>query len=251
MTLLAAALTAVVALLTLLVAGLLRSHAEILRRLHALERGGGQPVELPIRPGVPRPPEDRPGFVSAADLAGRGLGDDAVSITVRGVRHHTLLAFLSSACATCEGFWRALGARDFALPAGVRLVVVTQGPEHESITALRALAPPGIPLVMSSQAWVDYGVPGSPYFVFVDGAAGRVRGEGTGVSWEQVRRLLAEAIGDAAVLGVAGHTLDLADDARREARIDAELLAAGIHPGHPSLYEPPAAPPSPSRGGNA
>jgi hypothetical protein len=76
---------------------------------------------------------------------------------------------------------------------------------------------------MSSTAWTDYNVPGSPYFVLVDGRIGRVRGEGTGATWEQVKNLLRQASDDA-------------DDSSRETRIDRELQAHGIEPGDPSLY---------------
>jgi cell wall assembly regulator SMI1 len=251
-TVLVVTLTLVVAVLALLVAGLLRSHADILRRLHELDAGPAvaaeeraRPVELRARADLPQPSGERPDFPAAADLAGRGLADDAVSITVRGPRHRTLLAFLSASCTTCGAFWRAFADPALALPPDVRLVVVTHDPEYESATALRALAPAQVPLVMSSRAWADYAVPGSPYFVLVDGAAGKVRGEGTGASWEQVRRLLSEATGDADLAArAAGRTLDLTtDDASREARIDRELLDAGIHPGHPSLYTAPPSPP--------
>ena len=98
-------------------------------------------------------------------------------------------------------------------------MAVVKDTSEESTTALRELAAPNITVVMSSAAWVDYRVPGSPYFVLVDGAARRVRGEGTAASWEQVRTLLLQAIGD-----------------DRELAIDRELLAHGIGPGDPSLY---------------
>ena len=80
-------------------------------------------------------------------------------------------------------------------------------------------------MVLSSQAWRDYAVPGSPYVVWV--VDGRVRGEGTGLSWAQVRTLLT----DAAAAGPRGTP-------RMEERIDAELEAAGITPGDPSLGPP-------------
>jgi hypothetical protein len=61
-----------------------------------------------------------------------------------------------------------------------------------------------------------------------------VRGEGTGPSWEQVRALLGQATGDG---DLAHRTVSLTDVAdSREARIDDELMSAGIHPGHASLY---------------
>jgi hypothetical protein len=83
---------------------------------------------------------------------------------------------------------------------------------------------------MSSAAWEAYQVPGSPYFVLVDGVAGRVEGEGTGATWPQVRNLIVQAGGDDADArsGRSG--------AAREARIDRELLAHGIRPGDPLLY---------------
>ncbi len=213
----------VLVLLTVLVAGLLRSHAEILRRLHALGSGldtevGSTSVPIDLRADATAT------FAPAADLVGAGLRDDALRVAVLGTRHRTLLAFLSSGCLTCRGFWDAFAdppALD--LPDDIRLVVVTKDAQDESISALRKLAPPGLPVVMSNAAWTDYRVPGSPYFVLVDGPAGRVRGEGTGADWEQVKNLLRQAADDAS-------------DDGREARIDRELLAYGIAPGDPSLY---------------
>jgi hypothetical protein len=216
--------TVVLVLLTVLVAGLLRSHGEILRRLHAL--GSGLDTDAATTSSVPI---DLRGsvsdsFAAAADVDGAGLRDDAMHVSVVGARHRTLLAFLSSGCLTCRGFWDAFAdPPGLDLPNDIRLVVVTKDAQDESISALRKLAPAGIPVVMSNAAWTDYRVPGSPYFVLVDGPAGRVRGEGTGTDWGQVRNLLRQAADDAS-------------DAGREARIDRELLDHGIAPGDPSLY---------------
>jgi hypothetical protein len=207
--------TVVLVLLTILVAGLLRSHADILRRLHALDEGGvdaAAPVTLPAPRGAP----------AVHDVAGTGLDDDVVHVAIAGTRHRTLLAFLSSGCLTCRDFWQAFAdPAALDLPGDVRLVVVTKNEHEESIEALRDLAPDGVPVVLSSEAWADYDVPGSPYFVLVDGSRHRVEGEGTGASWPQVRNLVVQARGDA-------------DE--REARIDRELLAHGIGPGDPLLY---------------
>jgi hypothetical protein len=217
MTALVAILTVVVALLTVLVVGLLRSHAEILRRLHELDPGSEgapalSPIALQAQPG-------RRGH----DLAGDSLHDETVHIAVDATAHRTLVAFLSSGCLTCQEFWHAFRRPDeLGLPENMRLVVVTKSTDEESIAAVRSLAPAGVPLVMTSDAWDAYGVPGSPYFVVVDGEQGRVIGEGTGASWEQVRNLIVQAD----------------DDGRdsREVRIDRELLAQGIGPGDPALY---------------
>jgi hypothetical protein len=202
--------TVVLVLLTIVVAGLLRSHGEILRRLHALggEDTTGEPPAIATATGT------------VHDIAGLGLDDDAMQLAIGGARGRTLLAFLSSGCLTCRNFWTAFadpGA--LGLPNDVRVVAVVKDASEESTTALRELAAPNITVVMSSAAWDDYRVPGSPYFVLVDGAARRVRGEGTAASWEQVRTLLLQAIGD-----------------DRELAIDRELLAHGIGPGDPTLY---------------
>lgn len=221
-----------IALLGLLVVGLLRSHAEILRRLHELGAGVGDPggsapgrtadVAISVRPGLAHPPERLP---AARDVVGVTPAEEAAAVAVTAAGHDTLLAFLSTGCSTCAGFWRAFAAPGGpVLPAGVRLVVVTKGLEMESLPALRELAPPAVTVVASTQAWTDYDVPVAPYFVHV--AAGRVTGAGAAASWEQVARLFAEATGDVPV----------ADSRDNVDRVDAELLAAGIGPGHPSLY---------------
>ena len=52
-------------------------------------------------------------------------------------------------------------------------------------------------MVMSSEAWTDYEVPGSPYFLLVEN--GHVTGEGSGTTWQQVRNLLGQASDDTEV----------------------------------------------------
>ncbi len=242
---LVAALTVVVALLGLLVVGLLRSHAEILRRLHELGAGveetDSPTPEQPgfrVRPGTPEPSRLE-GFAAVRDVAGKGLADDAVALRVGGVDHHTVLAFLSSSCLTCANFWDDFSRPErLSLPQSTRLVIVAKDAAEESVSTLAKMAPPGLPLVLSSAAWADYEVPGSPYFVLVDGPAGEVRGEGTGMSWEQVSNLLAQATDDLTYAGTqANRRGSKADaDAARESRIDRELLSAGLRPGDPSLY---------------
>lgn len=243
MTALVVGLTLAVVLLAVLVAGLLRSHAEILRSLHEL--GAGREDTVPRGP-VDVPFEVRPGVVApgsamgtpAHDVAGVSPGEEATLVSVVSSGHDTLLAFLSSGCLTCHTFWDALAVEaDRGLPAGTRLVVVTKGAELESESSVRELAPAGVAVVMSTQAWDDYGVPGSPYFVHVDGAAGRVSGEGSATAWEQVVRLVGEATQDRGLaIRRSADGPDRGDGAHREARSDRELLAAGITPGHDSLY---------------
>ncbi|MTD17394.1 hypothetical protein GIS00_26025 [Nakamurella sp. YIM 132087] len=253
MTALVVTLGVVVAILAVLVAGLLRSHATILRRLHELDAGDGRAdrsAPFHTVPGVPAPratgPADLPDPALPArvpDIVGTGLRDDAMVVRTSGSTGDTVLLFLSSGCATCRTFWDELAdPRNVRIPPGGRLLVVTKGPDQESVSAVADLAPSGIDLVMSTDAWSDFDVPGSPYVVAIDGPTGRVKGEGTGLSWEQVANLLAQATGDLSYLpGTARTVRKPLGDSDREARVDRELLAAGILPGDPSLYADPVA----------
>jgi hypothetical protein len=153
------------------------------------------------------------------------LAGDALHIGVTRPGAPTLLAFLTSGCSTCLGFWEAFADPRTQLPAGVQLVVVTKDPSHESPAKLRELAPPAVRIVMSSAAWSEYDVPASPYFVHID-AHGELAGEGTAQRFEQVISLLADAASDSAAEG----------SAERALRAERELASAGIGPGHPSLY---------------
>lgn len=259
MTALVVVLGLIVAVLALLVVGLLRSHAEILKRLHdlgagvdpdAAPAGNTQPASPPptpvvnredfqVMPQVPAPP-DREQFGGSADLVGiNGRTSETMSVRITGVEHDTIVAFLSSGCITCQKFWDAFTKpRKLGLPKGTRLVVVTKGVDGESPSSVASLAPKEIPTVMSTEAFTDYDVPGSPYFVYVHGPTGRVRGEGTGPDWEQVSSLLQQATVDAGLsTALDGKQVAKPDaDQAREDRIDAELYAAGVKPGDASLY---------------
>jgi hypothetical protein len=140
---------------------------------------------------------------------------------------------LTSGCTTCEGFWSAFGdPRQRRVPADARLVVVTKGAEAESPARLAKFAPPDVPVVMSSDAWDAFDVPVAPYFAFVDGPSGTVVGEGAASTWDHVKSMLERALADAGVsTGRRGRSR-----VSREARVDDELLHAGLEPGDPSLY---------------
>jgi hypothetical protein len=224
---------AAIVLLAVLVAGLLRSHAQILATLHQLGAeplDGGGPGPVPVAPPRLAPVPPRPPGGVVTDLAGVTPFDETVSVAVSATAVDTLLAFLSSGCSTCEALWRGLGDGEGpVLPDRSRVVVVTLGPGEESPSRLRRLAPPGAPVVMSSDAWQDYRVPGAPYFIWVQGSSGQVLGEGSARTWAEVTSLLGEAAAERATAGSQA----------READADAELAAAGILPGDPRLYHPP------------
>ena len=252
MTILVTAMAVVLALMVVLLAGLLRSHADILRALHALGitedelRGGAVPapaVHPRTRPGVPAPRADEDLDGAGHDITGTTPAGGALHVGVVGVEHTTLLAFLSSSCLTCRDFWAAFSTAP-ALPGhDTRLVIVTQGHEAESPSAVAALAPPDVTVVMSSAAWTDYAVPVSPYFLLVDGPSGAVLGEGAAASWDKVAELLARAVADRVIVG-SGQPPTSGSPARpvhrsgreREADTDAELRAAGIEPGDARLH---------------
>lgn len=211
--------TVLLVLLVVLVAGLLRSHAEILRRLGPEADG-----DTPAAPAIPDPPARarQGGELRAEPLVGTTPDGDPVMLSFDGAASApTLLAFLTSGCSTCAGFWDTLG--EPRLPADVQKVIVAHGDDRERPAKLRSLAPEGVPVVMSSEAWADYRVPGSPYFVLVDGG---VRGEGVATTWQALSSLVSDAIEDQR----------LSAGTRRARDAEATLAAAGIGPDHPSLY---------------
>ena len=194
--------TVLLVLLVVLVAALLRSHAEILRRLGP---------EGTLAPRVPAPSAGVRADTNAPGLAGTTPAGDAVSLSLSG--GPTLLAFLSTGCTSCVSFFETLGERRVA-PA-LQTVVVTRGSDREQPAKLRRLAGDRVPAVMSSQAWEDYAVPGTPYFVLVED--GEVRGEGVATTWDALASLVGEAI-------------------EEQRGVEERLAAAGIGPDHPSLF---------------
>jgi hypothetical protein len=189
----------VLVLVALVVVGLLRSHAEILRRLPAEPDTAGTTTathdhdtnKTPMIPEhLPGPRADQTPVVT---IAGDTL--DGGQLAIDPGKTDTLVAFLSSGCLTCKTFWDALQpGRRKPLPGDARPIIVVKDSAFESPSRLRELAPPDLPVVMSSQAWGDYNIAMSPYFLFVSG--GTVRSEGAASSWEQVSSLLKDAYED-------------------------------------------------------
>jgi len=223
------ALAVVVVLLGILVVGLLRSHADILRRLESVGAGlDGSPdrhgqITLTKRESAPVRERRVTGVTPDGDplVASLSTGSDP-----------TLVAFLSTTCSTCTPFWE--GFESSLMHFGGhrhRVMVVTMGESEESPSRAQALAKPGVDVVMSSSAWSDFEVPGAPYFVLLEPATGRVIGEGSAMSFESLEEFLSDATND--------RRWDLSrgvDDHSEEGRIDADLRRAGILPGDPRLY---------------
>jgi hypothetical protein len=203
--------TMVLALLAVVVVSLLRSHAELLRRLPEaadeehdhhdhdatvpIERAPSLPADLPQ-------PTRRAS--EADDVVGTTLEGDHVVVSATS-GSDTLFAFLSTGCLTCQGFWDGLQPdRRKPLPGDARVVVVVKDPAYESPSKLARLAPPEVPVIQSSAAWESFGVRMSPYFCFVDGRTGVVRSEGAAMTWEQVTSLLTDALFDEAAARTGG-----------------------------------------------
>jgi hypothetical protein len=145
----------VIALLLVLVAGLLKSHAEILRQLHRLEETSG-----PGRPQTGIEFETAP----ISQIAGVDPHGTPRVIDLSNGRGNTVLAFLSSGCASCHAFWERLARdHDLSIP-DARLVVVTRGAASESPSRIAELAPIDVPVIMSDDAWDRFRVPMTPFF---------------------------------------------------------------------------------------
>ena len=240
MTALVAVETVLLVILLVLVAGLLRSHAELLRRIgpdaEDRTRSDGRASEAQRRSSVAEPRGGAAPRRPAPALHGVTPTGDAVALDFTG-RGDTpiLLAFLTTGCATCAGFWETLAEPE--LPVGLETVIVAHGSDRERASRVAALAPAGVPVVMSSQAWLDYEVPGAPYFVLADR---EVLGEGVASTWPALASLVRDAIEEEREASVDLPVTRIAagrgaTSRTRGQRIDETLAAGGIGPDHPSL----------------
>ena len=222
----------VILLLTVLVAGLLRSHAEILRTLDRLGAGDEGSAN---RGGVTLGPTRRSTGSAATDaIVGATLDGGSRTVALTGSRGYVLAAFLSSGCSTCRAFWSSFD-KDLDLPhPDIRPVIVTKDAAEESVSDLRTLAPRDVPVLMSSEVWDAFRVPGTPYFQLIDTADGSVLGEGSAANWSRLLDMIRRSIGD------DGATPTLRrNTAERMIDSDDELRRAGIAPGDDVLYRKP------------
>ncbi|HWE08948.1 MAG TPA: hypothetical protein VG325_06320 [Solirubrobacteraceae bacterium] len=206
------------------IVALLRSHADILRRLAILEEGG-----------VARAPAaDAVGggeVVTAGAINGTTLDGDSVTLSFGIDSPVTLLAFLTSGCTSCAPLWAGLRESGELEALAGRVVVITHDSTRESPSRVRRLAPSAAEVVMSTRAWEDYAVPASPHFVLTDGRGG-IRGRGTALSWSQLETMVDDARDDADSAAPASAR----STEERAARSEQTLARSGIGPGHPSLF---------------
>ncbi len=215
--------------LALVVVALAHSYAGLAARLGGLS---GEPARDAPRRGSARGGENSQGVAATlAALDGVTPLGERVLLPIAPAASDTLLAFLTTSCASCRRLWDDLPAHLHLVPRDVRLVVVTKGPEHESISgvAARAASLDDVDVVMDSAAWTELGVPGSPYFVLLSRATGDAVGEGTAISWPQALELMSISTADRR-LAKSGA------DQQRERDVDRVLREAGVFPGDPSLY---------------
>jgi hypothetical protein len=74
------------------------------------------------------------------------------------------------------------------------VVVTKQHPLDDAARIAELAAPGGVNVVMSSSAWDDYDIPGSPYVMIVDGETQSVVAERGVSSWNAVEQLLSATI---------------------------------------------------------
>lgn len=224
-------LAVIVFLLGLLVVGLLRSHADILRRLESLgaglevpqEHNHGSQITLTRKENTP---------LRERSIGGVTPDGEPVVLSLGSGADPTLVAFLSTTCSTCTPFWEGLQSSLMHFGGHRhRVVIVTLGESEESPTRAQSLAQPEVDVVMSSAGWTDFEVPGAPYFVLLEAGTGRVVGEGSAMTFESLEEFLTDATNDQNWDLQASQTPHTEED-----RIDADLRRAGILPGDPRLY---------------
>jgi hypothetical protein len=142
--------------------------AELLRRLRPIPTYRDYPATTPC------------------DIEGVTPQGDPCSLAIVESGEPVLLLFLSSHCAGCQDLWDGADELRRALPDGLRIVVVTRGPETEDASDIAAQAWPGTETVMSTRAFADYRVSGPPFLVVV--AARMVRTEAVAWGIEETAR---------------------------------------------------------------
>lgn len=184
-------LVVAVALLAVVVAAQGRALGAAAARLELLERRLGRRERRDEdRPaGVPTPSAAAPEG-DAVDVRGTDPEGEPTVVPLEATGQPTLLAFLSTSCGICVGLWERLLAGELQPEVpGVVPVVVTKDAELEDVDRIRELASAELPVVLSSEAWDDYEVPGSPYVMVVSAAPGSVATEGSVASWDDLVRM--------------------------------------------------------------
>ena len=127
--------TVLLVLALIYIVALLRSHADILRRLALVEAGVGSQAPADV------PPAGERAVSQASDVAGNTLTGDAVKLSLGAGSPETLLAFLTSGCAACGPFWAGLRDREQLVGIDERVVVITHDMARESASVCGSWRP--------------------------------------------------------------------------------------------------------------
>ena len=146
--------------------------------------GAGRFRRLRAPARAPRP--SRVGLAAPALEGWSPAGDEMVVDTGSG--SGLVVAFLTSSCRPCQWFWKTPAAGAVVVDERPAVVIVTPDPTTEDRREVARLAPPAVPVVMSSDTWFRWGVWGSPFFVVVVG--GLIRAEGAAVEVHALHALI-------------------------------------------------------------
>lgn len=121
----------------------------------------------------------------------QGVRPDGSPVTV-DLEGRQLLAFLTSSCQGCAWWWSHLDEAPDGVPE--LAAVVTPDRSLESARTVAQLAPEGVTVVMSSDAWNHYSVRQSTTFLVLDD--GRIAARAVPTGWQDVRAIPALAAKD-------------------------------------------------------
>jgi hypothetical protein len=150
------------------------SPAEILRRARPIPTYRDHPATTPI------------------DIEGVDPQGAAIRVPILSQAEPVLLLFLSAGCLGCHDLWDGTNELRRTIPEGIRIVIVSKGPEQEDAGSIAALAPVGVDVVLSSRAYLDYRVGGPPFLVLVTGHEVLTEGVAWGV--EETARAIRHAL---------------------------------------------------------
>lgn len=135
-----------------------------------------------MRPAQRQPP--RLARVGESALPFEGVDPADRPVTVSPGAGRLALLFLTTSCEPCRRLWDEAKSGDPATP----VVLVTTGPEIESRRKAEELAPEGLTLVMSGDAWSLYDVHRAPWLVVIEDTR-IVHDDRAPAAWEDVRAL--------------------------------------------------------------
>jgi hypothetical protein len=118
-----------------------------------------------------------------------GVGPTGASVALGLETGWTVLLFLSSSCDGCHELWEL--ARTGVLQGVATRPAVIAVAKETSESPRRVAELGGSGALLSDQGWRDYQIHSGPFFVVVDGPAGRIATEGVAWSVAQITAAIA------------------------------------------------------------